>query len=741
MAAEPTVKEKEKEYDIEAHYRELEQKLLASGSSYDLGRIRMAFDAAELAHLGQKRKDGTPYISHCIAAAVIAVEMGLDEDSIVATLLHDCVEDTALSHEDIARSFGTTVADLVEGVTKLTRVTFMSAEEQQMENLRKMLLAMTSDIRVILIKMADRLHNMRTMDYQTPEKQRIKSLETMEVYAPIAHRLGMQRIKWELEDLSLRYLDPEGYQAITDYLNERMDTLTKFMAEIEQRIQTRLEAENIKCSISSRIKHIYSIYRKMYAQKIDINGIFDLCAFRVITDDVADCYAALGVIHAMFKPVPGRFKDYISTPKSNMYQSLHTTVLDKNGISFEVQIRTYEMHQTAEYGIAAHRKYKLKMKNAKRDSLEDRLVWIRKMLEIQSEAEDATDIVKSIKVDLSSNEVYVLTPKGDVIQLPYGSTPIDMAYAIHTGVGNRMEGAKVNNRIVPIDYQLQNGEIVEILTKKEGAGPKRDWLNIAKTSSARSKIRQWFKNEKRDENIVEGRTMFEKELKKAGMQFEEKDLEECLQPIMQRHHCNTLDDFYASIGYGGIQLWKIMPRVREIYIKTYKKPESPQPPQDETPPPPPPETETGSGVIVEGVDNCRIKFSRCCSPLPGDEIIGYITRGFGVSIHKRSCTNVPENLEECEEPERWVRARWKEQVHEKFQSTLQIVCMDRTGFLADVTNILSQMHIFIHMINSRELKNNQAMVTITIRINDMDHLRAVMARLAQINGIVSVTRI
>ncbi|MBQ6153026.1 MAG: bifunctional (p)ppGpp synthetase/guanosine-3',5'-bis(diphosphate) 3'-pyrophosphohydrolase [Ruminococcus sp.] len=708
---------------------------------YNKRKIKKAYEFALAAHGDQLRISGVPFILHPTSVACILADMGMDTDSIVSALLHDTVEDTDVILGDIVNEFGEEVARMVDGLTKISKIQYTDREEQQAENVRKMLIAMSNDIRVIIIKLADRLHNMRTIDCVKEQKRRDKALECMEVYAPIAHRLGMKAVKEELEDLSLRYLDPVGYAEIEKELRLTENERNAFIEEIKKKILDKIGRSISNVTISGRVKSVVSIYRKTYMQGKDLSQIFDVFAVRVIVDTISDCYNVLGVVHDVFTPLPNRFKDYISTPKSNMYQSLHTTVLDKNGISFEVQIRTYEMHQTAEYGIAAHWKYKLKMKNAKRDSLEDRLVWIRKMLEIQSEAEDATDIVKSIKVDLSSNEVYVLTPKGDVIQLPYGSTPIDMAYAIHTGVGNRMEGAKVNNRIVPIDYQLQNGEIVEILTKKEGAGPKRDWLNIAKTSSARSKIRQWFKNEKRDENIVEGRTMFEKELKKAGMQFEEKDLEECLQPIMQRHHCNTLDDFYASIGYGGIQLWKIMPRVREIYIKTYKKPESPQPPQDETPPPPPPETETGSGVIVEGVDNCRIKFSRCCSPLPGDEIIGYITRGFGVSIHKRSCTNVPENLEECEEPERWVRARWKEQVHEKFQSTLQIVCMDRTGFLADVTNILSQMHIFIHMINSRELKNNQAMVTITIRINDMDHLRAVMARLAQINGIVSVTRI
>lgn len=725
------------------HYQDFDELMRIIDKShvkYNKRKIKKAYEFASQAHGDQRRVSGVPFILHPTSVACILADMGMDTDSIVSALLHDTVEDTKVTLEDVEREFGEEVARMVDGLTKISKIQYTDREEQQAENVRKMLIAMSNDIRVIIIKLADRLHNMRTIDCVKEQKRRDKALECMEVYAPIAHRLGMKAIKEELEDLSLRYLDPVGYAEIEKELKLTENERNTFIEEIKKKILDKIGRSIPNVTISGRVKSVISIYRKTYMQGRDISQIFDVFAVRVIVDTISDCYNVLGVVHDIFTPLPNRFKDYISTPKSNMYQSLHTTVLDKNAIPFEVQIRTYEMHRTAEYGIAAHWKYKLKMKNAKKDSLEDRLVWIRKMLEIQSEADDATDIVKSIKVDLSSNEVYVFTPKGDVIQLPYGSTPIDMAYAIHTGVGNRMYGAKVNNRIVPIDYQLQNGEIVEILTQKEGTGPKRDWLNIAKTSSARSKIRQWFKNEKRDENIVEGKLMFDKELSKAGMAFEEKDLEECLSPILTRHHCNSLDDFYASIGYGGIQLWKIMPRVREIYVKKYKKPELPVPVADDTSAAIR-ETSGGSGVVVEGIDNCRIKFSRCCSPLPGDDIIGYITRGFGVSIHKRSCTNVPENLEECEEPERWIKARWMDQVHENFQSTLEIVCMDRTGFLADVTNVLSQMHIFIHMINSRELKNSQAMITITIRIEDMDHLRAVMARLAQINGIVSVTRI
>ena len=681
-----------------------------------------------------------PFILHPTSVACILAEMGMDTDSLVAALLHDTVEDTKVTLKEVEEAFGEEVARLVDGLTKISKIQYTDREEQQAENVRKMLMAMSNDIRVIIVKLADRLHNMRTIECVKEQKRRDKAVECMEVYAPIAHRLGMKAIKDELEDLSLRYLDPIAYNEIEKELRLTENERNAFIEEIKRKILDKIGNTISKVTISGRVKSIVSIYRKTYMSGKELNQIFDVFAVRVIVNTVPDCYNVLGIVHDIFTPLPSRFKDYISTPKSNMYQSLHTTVFDKNGIPFEVQIRTNEMHQTAEYGIAAHWRYKLRMKGGKDDSLEENLQWIRRMLEAQSDAEDATDLVKSIKYDLSSYEVYVFTPKGDVIQLPYGATAIDMAYAIHTGVGNRMIGAKANNRIVPIDYQVQNGDIIEILTQKEGTGPKRDWLKIVKTNSARTKIRQWFKKEKREENIIVGRGMFNQELKKAGMQFADDDLDECIQPIYQRHYCSSMDDFYAAIGYGGIQLWKIMPRVREIYQKKYRKaPEDPKPITEERLPKR--KRRVGSGVVVEGVEDCLIKFSRCCNPLPGDEIIGYITRGFGVSVHKRSCTNVPADIESCEEPERWVSAHWEDEIHESFLSTLEIVCIDRTGFLADVTRELSNMRIFITMLNTRELKNNQAVVTVTIEINNMDHLRSVMSHLAQINGIVSITRV
>ena len=726
------------------HYQDFDELLSLMDKSsvkYNKRKIKKAYEFANIAHGDQRRVSGVPFILHPTSVACILAEMGMDTDSLVAALLHDTVEDTDVTLRDVEDNFGEDVAKLVDGLTKISKIKYTDREEQQAENVRKMLIAMSNDIRVIIVKLADRLHNMRTIECINEQKRRDKALECMEVYAPIAHRLGMKAIKEELEDLSMRYLDPVAYEEIENELAYYEDERNSFIEQIKKKILDKIGNSISHVTISGRVKSIVSIYRKTIMQGRELNQIFDVFAVRVIVNTVTDCYNVLGIVHDIFTPLTSRFKDYISTPKSNMYQSLHTTVFDKNGIPFEVQIRTYEMHQTAEYGIAAHWKYKLKMKGGKVDSIDENLAWIRKTLEVQNESEDSTELVKTIKYDLSSNEVYVFTPKGDVIQLPYGATVIDMAYAIHSGVGNRMIGAKANNRIVPIDYEVKNGDIIEILTQKEGTGgPKRDWLKIVKTNSARTKIRQWFKRERREENIIEGRLQLDHELKKAGMQFSDDDLEECLQPIYQRHHCNSIDDFYASVGYGGIQLWKVMPRIKEYYQKKYKKsPEEEKPLTEERLPRR--KRKVGSGVIVEGVEDCLIKFARCCNPLPGDEIIGYITRGFGVSVHKRSCTNVPENLLECEEPERWVKAHWEEEIHESFLSTLEIVCNDRTGFLADVTKELSNMRIFITMLNTRELKDNQAMVTVTIEINNMDHLRSVMSHLAQINGIVSIKRV
>ena len=733
-------------YDLEAHYQELEQKITAAGIPADLGRVRAAFECADRAHSGQKRRDGSPYVSHCIAAAIITAEMGLDEDSIIAALLHDTIEDTSLTHEDIARSFGTSVADIVEGVTKLTRVQYTSVEEQQMENMRKMLLAMAKDIRVILIKMADRLHNMRTMAYQSEEKQRIKSLETMEIYAPIAHRLGMQKIKWELEDLSLLYLDPTGYKAITDALDQRMPTLEKFMGEMRTQIRERLEADGVHATISSRIKHIYSIYRKMYAQKLDINGIFDLCAFRVIVDTIPDCYNVLGIIHDMYKPLPGRFKDYISTPKPNMYQSVHTTVIGSEGIPFEVQIRTWEMHMTAEYGVAAHWKYKTGSGEGTKAGDEEKFAWIRRLLETQQES-DAQDFFHNLKVDMFADEVFVFTPQGDVINLPAGATPIDFAYSIHSAIGNHMVAAKVNGHIAQFDSKLQNGDIVEIVTSKSAHGPSRDWMKIARSSEARSKIRQWFKRECRDENIVRGRASFEAEVKRTGVSLKELTAEENLPGILKRLAYKSLDDMYAAIGYGGITSLKLVGRLREDIqriLKMHQEDRAAEVPLKDEPektrPAVPRRTKSEQGIVVEGLSNCLVKFAKCCTPVPGDDIVGFITRGYGVSVHRTDCPNADPARRKPEEEGRWIKVSWGGDTNDSYPTTIEAVCKDRLNLLLDISSALSTTKTFVLGLNTRSTEDGFAIIRIEIQIKDGAQLSTLMNKLHQISGVLQVNR-
>ena len=600
-----------------------------------------------------------------------------------------------------------------------------------------MLIAMADDIRVIIIKLADRLHNMRTMDCMPEQKRRDKSLENMQVFAPIAHRLGIKTVKDELEDRSLQYLDPVGYKEIEDALLMNEEGRDKFIESIKKQILDKTENTIKNVYISGRVKSINSIYRKTFMQGRTIDQIFDVFAVRVIVDTVPDCYNVLGVVHDIFKPIPNRFKDYISMPKPNMYQSLHTTVLDNKAIPFEVQIRTWEMHYTAEYGIAAHWKYKLGMGGGnKNDKMQENIERVKSMILDQLQAEDATDIAKNIRNDFEENDVYVFTPKGDVISLPRGSTPVDLAYIIHTQVGHRMVGAKVNGKIVPIDYKLKTGEICEIITQKE-EHPNKSWIDICKTASAKSKIRQWYKNEKRDENIVEGKQMLEREFKRHGINLTEEEYAEFLKKIMVKKQYNTLDDFYAAIGYGGIQLWKIMPRLKEEYQKTYAVDIE----EISVPQAPVKRNKATSGVVIEGADDVLIKFSNCCNPLPGDDIIGYITRGYGVSIHKRNCTNVPKDISKSEEPERWVSCYWEDETGEAFRSTLQITATDRTGLLADVTIKLSNMHIFIHSLNSRELKDGKAVVTATIDVMGRNHLRGVISKLSDINGIEEIKRL
>ena len=729
--------------DPDKMFAALEEKIKTSGVEMDMGRIRAAYDMARLAHSGQLRRDGSPYVTHCVAAADISVDMGLDEDSVVAALLHDVIEDTQLTHHDIARQFGEPVANIVEGVTKLTRVQYTSKEDEQMENLRKMLMAMAKDIRVILIKIADRLHNMRTMAYQTEEKQRIKSLETMEIYAPIAHRLGMQRAKWELEDLALMYLDPTGYNEIMQTLQERMPTLEAFMNDVEGQIKRRLEEEGMHASVYSRIKHIYSIYRKMYAQKLDINGIFDLCAFRVIVDTIPDCYNVLGIIHDMFKPVPGRFKDYISTPKPNMYQSVHTTVIGSQGIPFEVQIRTWEMHRTAEYGIAAHWKYKIGDSGVKTGD-EEKFAWVRRLLESQQES-DATDFFHNLKIDMFADEVFVFSPKGDVINLPAGATPIDFAYSIHSAVGNSMVGASVNGRIVTFDHVLQNGDIVEVRTAKNAPGPSRDWLNIAKSGSARTKIKQWFKKERREENIARGKEMFEAELRNKGLRMDDITGEDILPQLLKKVSYTSLDEMYAAIGYGGMAATRAVNRIKDEFARQQhavdkrtvldKVTEAAERREQMA-------KKAGKpvhGILVEGLDNCLIKFSRCCTPVPGDDIIGYITRGQGVSIHRTDCENARRRAERPEDEGRWLNVSWADEIHESYTTTLTVVSRERGGLVMDIATVMNALNTKVRSINARDT-GDKSIVVITLETKGLDELKSVINRIQGISGVVEVNR-
>ena len=712
----------------EEHYASMMQAITRYAPSADLEVIQRAYEYADEKHKNQLRKSGEPYIIHPLAVAEIVAEIGLDTDAITAALLHDCLEDTDASFEEISRMFGETVANLVEGVTKLTRVQYSTMEEQQMENLRKMFMAMSKDIRVILIKIADRLHNTRTLQYQTPAKQISKSMETMEVYAPLAHRLGMQKIKWELEDTSLQYLDPEGYQEIIDYLKKNEDSANSFMNAIQSKITNRLASVGIHGSIYGRIKHTYSIYRKMRAQNKTIDELYDLYAFRVIVDNIADCYNVLGHIHDLFNPIPGRFKDYISTPKPNMYQSLHTTVIGSQGIPFEVQIRTWEMHQTAEYGVAAHWKYKQHAGEGSEKEFE----WVRRLLENQQDVE-ADDYIHSLKVDMFDDEVFVFTPKGKVISLPAGSTPIDFAYAIHSAVGNSMIGAKVNNRIASYDAPLHNGDIVEILTSKSAKGPSRDWLNICQSNQARIKIKQWFKREKRDENIVRGKTSFDAELRHIGVDPDLIQNDDVLPLVLKKVSFECLDDMYAAIGYGGLTAAKAVGRIRDDLTKASRS-LAPKPlMRHETP------AVNASGVIVEDIGSCMIKFSRCCTPVPGDEIIGFITKGYGVSVHRKDCPNA-KSAQDPAQKGRWVKVTWAEAPDALFSTSLEIEADDRDGLMLDVATILTSLRLRTSEMSARSVGGGTAIVCLRFGVHNLTELENVRTRLRGISGVHNVER-
>ena len=730
---------------VQEQYDHLVETIRSYNPGANFAMIDKAYRYAVEHHGEQKRKDGSPYVTHPIAVAqIVADELHLDSESIVAALLHDCIEDTDATYEDISREFSPTIADLVEGVSKLSRVVYTTKEEEQMENLRKMLMAMSRDIRVILIKIADRTPNLRTMEYQSTETQRQKSLETMEIYAPIAHRLGMQRIKWELEDTSLKYLDPVAYNEIESSLESKRAEYDAFLSRVTRQIEDRLTEMHISYHrVYGRMKHPYSIYRKMYAQSKTMDEVLDLFAFRVIVDTVADCYNVLGIIHDLYRPLLGRFKDYIGTPKPNMYQSLHTTVMGNSGIPFEVQIRTQEMHEIAEYGIAAHWKYKRGISGAAGEGTYE---WVRKLLENQ-ENTDAEECIHTLKVDMFADEVFVFSPRGDVTNLPAGATPIDFAYSVHSAVGNRMVGAKVNGRIVPLDYVLQNGDIVEILTANNAHGPSRDWLTIAKSSEARSKIRQWFKKEKRPENIFNGRASFEAELKHAGVPLSEVAGTELETTLLKKLPYQTMDDMYAAIGYGGFSAQKAVGRIHEeiqrLKRQRQAEKEATEPVPDNpnaTRPAIPQRAKSEQGIIVEGLSNCLVKFSKCCTPVPGDDIVGFITRGYGVSVHRSDCPNAAPERRKPEEAGRWIKVSWGQDVRESYLTSLEVFAKDSSHLVMDVSTALSTTSTRVKSLSADATADGYAVVRLLIYVSDSEQLKAVMKKLNQIGGVMKVDR-
>ena len=724
---------------FEEHYSSMRETILKVMPGADMALIDRAVEYADVKHCRQKRKDGSPYIIHPLAVAEIVAEMGLDIDAILGALLHDCIEDTDASHDDIEKLFGQTVAELVEGVTKLTRANFETSEQAQMENLRKMFMAMSKDIRVVLIKIADRLHNMRTMQYQTPAKQIKKCRETMDIYAPLAHRLGMQKIKWELEDISLRFLNPAEYEDIMSYLVAHEEQDKAFMQTIQARITERLESVGIHGTVYGRIKHVYSIYRKMQSQDKSLDELYDLYAFRVVVDTIPDCYNVLGHVHDLFNLVPGRFKDYISTPKPNMYQSLHTTVIGKQGIPFEVQIRTWDMHETAEYGIAAHWKYKQGSGAGSEKDFE----WVRRLLENQQDAEP-DEYIQSLKIDMFDDEVFVFTPKGRIVSLPAGSTPIDFAYAIHSGVGNSMVGAKVNNRIANIDMTLKNGDIVEVLTSKSAKGPSRDWLTICKSNQARTKIRQWFKKEKREENVIHGRSSFESEMKRVGLPLSITIDPEVGPQLLKKLSFGDWEEMYAAIGYGGLTAAKAVGRIRDDINKALKAQTNEkvqQGPLRLNPDNPNIKTNRHAinGVIVEDIDSCMIKFAKCCTPVPGDAICGFITKGFGVSVHRCDCPNAA-NRDHPVQAARWVRVRWANQDDQPFETTLELDCITRDGLLLDVATTMTTARVRVKELFGKDLPGGKSTFTVKFEVKNAAELDSIRNKLLNIRDVVGSRR-
>lgn len=721
-------------HDFEA----LKKRALDANPNFNIEKLEKAYALAEGAHSGQNRASGEPYITHPLEVAYILADLELDCDTLVGALLHDVVEDTDYTIHDIKAEFGDSVATIVDGVTKLGKIQYITAEEQQVENIRKMLLAMAKDVRVILIKLADRLHNMRTLTAKSEMKQREKARETLEVYAALAHRLGMSKIKWELEDLSLRYIDPVAYKEITESINLKKQEREQFINDIIKTLHKKTEEIDIKATITGRAKHFYSIYRKMYTQQKSIDELYDLFAVRVIVDSITECYAVLGMVHELYHPIPGRFKDYIAMPKPNMYQSLHTTVIGPNGTPFEIQIRTWEMHRVAEYGIAAHWKYKEGVD--KKTAVDTKLEWIRQILEIQNSVVDTDDFMRTLKIDLFADEVFVFTPKGDIVNLPAGSTPIDFAFSIHSAVGCKMQGVKVNGKISTLDYILQNGDIVDIMTSSAVKGPSRDWLKLCKTSQARTKINQWLKKERREENIQHGKELIEKELKRINLTQSQLFRPEWIEMLCKKYTFSSVDDIYAAVGYGGLTVNKIVGRLKEEYRKAQKaEAMDTEIPVIETPQKS--KKISSNGVVIEGIEDCLVRFSRCCSPVPGDDIIGYITRGRGVSIHRKDCPNITGNKESTE-IERLINVYWENDISQKgsYITQIQVCANDRKGLLAEIASTISDLRILITGINSRLLKDNVVVVNLTIEINSKSELDILTKKLSNIKDVFEVKR-
>jgi len=719
-------------------FEKLVHTIKSANPNADIDKVTRAYDLACEAHKNQKRVSGTPYILHPLSVATIVAEMQLDVDSVCAALLHDVVEDTEYSREDIKERFGEQVALLVDGVTKLDKIEFSNKEERDMENLRKMFLAMATDIRVIIIKFADRMHNLSTLISMPEEKQREKARETLSVFAPLAHRLGMYKIKWELEDLSLKYLDPIAYVEIMKGINQKRQEREQYIDIIKRDLKQRLSELGIECSIDGRPKHFYSIYRKMFTQNKTLDQIYDLFAVRIIVDSLSDCYAALGAAHELYKPMPGRFKDYIAMPKPNMYQSLHTTVIGADGRPFEIQIRTKEMHEIAENGIAAHWKYK-EGSNKNDIDTEQKFQWVRQILDVQKDAKSEEEFLQTLRIDLFTDQVFVFSPKGDVRSFPAGSTPIDFAFSIHSAIGYKMQGAKVNGKIVPLDYQMQNGDIVEIITSSAVHGPSMDWLKIIKTGQARSKINAWFKKENREENIVTGKEMLERELKRQGLSSLNLNSDEYIAVVVKKLGYASEDDLFANLGYGGLNVTALINKLKDEYKRTHEKaipivsiaPDNSQRSKHKS---------SSDGIVVKGIENCLIRYSKCCNPLPGDPIIGYITRGRGVSIHRQDCINVASMMLDESERARLIDVAWENTKESAYLSKLKIVCSDRDGLVLEVANVVSETKVSLKSINARSTKDAIAIVEITVEVSSTDQLNVLIKKIKTLKDIIEVTR-